>query len=146
MPNSSGMDIEDIKDKIELRYPYLLVDRVVELEDDRIKALKNVTVNEPFFQGHFPEPGPSVMPGTMIVEAMAQVSGLLVSSEREEGGLGYLVGVDGARFRKKVKPGDQLELVGELEKMRSSICKVKVEVRVGSELASEGEVTLAFEA
>ncbi len=145
MPSSPELDIEDIKDKIELRYPYLLVDRVVELEANRIKALKNVTVNEPFFQGHFPEPGPSVMPGTMIVEAMAQVSGLLVSSHREAGGLGYLVGVDGARFRKKVKPGDQLELVGELEKMRSSICKVKVEARVDNELASEGEITLAFE-
>ena len=145
MPSSPELDIEDIKDKIELRYPYLLVDRVVELEANRIKALKNVTVNEPFFQGHFPEPGPSVMPGTMIVEAMAQVSGLLVSSRREAGGLGYLVGVDGARFRKKVKPGDQLELVGELAKMRSSICRVKVEARVDNELASEGEITLAFE-
>jgi len=146
VPNSFEMDIEDIKDKIELRYPYLLVDRVVELEQGRIKALKNVTVNEPFFQGHFPEPGPSVMPGTMIVEAMAQVAGLLVAGEREGEDLGYLVGVDGARFRKKVKPGDQLELIGELEKMRSSICKVKVEVLVDSELASEGEITLAFEA
>lgn len=145
MRNSPEMDIEAVKDKIELRYPYLLVDRVVELKEDRIKALKNVTINEPFFQGHFPEPGPSVMPGTMIVEAMAQVSGLLVSSDREEGGLGYLVGIDGARFRKKVKPGDQLELVGQLEKMRSSICKVKVEVNVDSELASEAEITLAFE-
>lgn len=146
MPSSSELDIEDIKDKIELRYPYLLVDRVVELEDHRIKALKNVTVNEPFFQGHFPEPGPSVMPGTMIVEAMAQVAGLLVAEDKEGEGLGYLVGIDGARFRKKVKPGDQLELIGELEKMRSSISKVKVEVLVGGELASEGEITLAFEA
>lgn len=145
MHNSPEMDIETVKDKIELRYPYLLVDRVVELKEGRIKALKNVTINEPFFQGHFPEPGPSVMPGTMIVEAMAQVSGLLVSSDREEGGLGYLVGVDGARFRKKVTPGDQLELVGQLEKMRSSICKVKVEVKVDNELTSEGEITLAFE-
>jgi len=146
VPSSSELDIEDIKDKIELRYPYLLVDRVVELEDHRIKALKNVTVNEPFFQGHFPEPGPSVMPGTMIVEAMAQVAGLLVAEDKEGEGLGYLVGIDGARFRKKVKPGDQLELIGELEKMRSSISKVKVEVLVGGELASEGEITLAFEA
>lgn len=146
MPNSPELDIEDIKEKIELRYPYLLVDRVVELENNRIKALKNVTVNEPFFQGHFPEPGPSVMPGTMIVEAMAQVSGLLVAQDSEKEGLGYLVGVDGARFRQKVKPGDQIELEGELEKMRSSICKVKVEVRVDEELVSEGKITLAFEA
>ncbi len=146
MHNSPEMDIEAVKDKIELRYPYLLVDRVVELKEDRIKALKNVTINEPFFQGHFPEPGPSVMPGTMIVEAMAQVSGLLVSSDRDDGGLGYLVGIDGARFRKKVKPGDQLVLIGQLEKFRSSICKVKVEVNVDGELASEGEITLAFEA
>lgn len=140
-----AMDIEEIKDAIELRYPYLLVDRIVELEDDRVKGIKNVTINEPFFQGHFPEPGPSVMPGTMIVEAMAQVAGILAGRDREETRLGYLVGVDGARFREKVIPGDQLTLEGKLERKRSSVCRVLVEASVKGELVSEAEITLAFE-
>lgn len=139
------MDIEEIKDHISLRYPYLLIDRIVELDDERVKGIKNVTINEPFFQGHFPDPGPSVMPGTMITEAMAQVAGILVAWDREEGGLGYLVGVDDARFRQKVKPGDQLILEAKLERRRSSICKAQVKARVDGKLASEAVITLAFD-
>ncbi|MBS3793178.1 3-hydroxyacyl-ACP dehydratase FabZ [Candidatus Bipolaricaulota bacterium] len=139
------MDVEEIKNRIPLRYPYLLVDRVLAFEEGKLRALKNVTINEPFFQGHFPEPGPSVMPGTMIVEAMAQVSGILAGLTTGREGLGYLVGVDGARFRKKVTPGDQLVLEAELERSRGSICRVKVSAFVEEELASEAEVTLAFE-
>ncbi|MBS3765113.1 3-hydroxyacyl-ACP dehydratase FabZ [Candidatus Bipolaricaulota bacterium] len=139
------MDIEEIKDNIALRYPYLLVDRIIDIDGDEVKGIKNVTINEPFFQGHFPDPGPSVMPGTMIIEAMAQVAGVLVAQGREEDGLGYLVGVDEARFRKKVKPGDQLLLEAKLKRKRSSIRKVRVEAKVEEELASEAEITLAFD-
>jgi beta-hydroxyacyl-ACP dehydratase FabZ len=139
------MNIEEIKDAIELRYPYLLVDRVTESEGDKLVALKNVTINEPFFQGHFPEPGPSVMPGTMIVEGMAQVSGLLAREVLGGEGIGYLVGVDGAKFRGKVTPGDQLVLKGEMKRARSKMCKVGVKGYVDEELVAEAEITLAFD-
>lgn len=138
------MDIEEIKDAIALRYPYLLVDRVVEYDGEKLMALKNVTINEPFFQGHFPEPEPSVMPGTMIVESMAQVSGLLAREVIGSEGIGYLVGVDGAKFRRKVTPGDQLVLKAEMGRARSSLCKVDVEAYVDEELVAESEITLAF--
>ena len=139
------MDIEEVKEAIELRYPYLLVDRVLEKDGKKIKALKNVTINEPFFQGHFPEPGPSVMPGTMIVESMAQVAGILAQEELGGEGVGYLVGVDGARFREKVKPGDRLVLEGEISRARASICRVELEGYVDENLVAEAEVTLAFD-
>lgn len=138
------MDIEEIKDAIALRYPYLLVDRVIECNGEKLVALKNVTINEPFFQGHFPEPGPSVMPGTMIVEGMAQVSGLLARKVLGEEGIGYLVGVDGAKFRQKVTPGDQLVLKAAMNRARSSLCKVDVKASVDDELVAEAEITLAF--
>ncbi|MCF7876511.1 3-hydroxyacyl-ACP dehydratase FabZ [Candidatus Bipolaricaulota bacterium] len=139
------MDIEEVKEAIELRYPYLLVDRVLEKDGKKIKALKNVTINEPFFQGHFPEPGPSVMPGTMIVESMAQVAGILAQGELGGEGVGYLVGVDGARFREKVKPGDRLVLEGEISRARASICRVELKGFVDENLVAEAEVTLAFD-
>lgn len=138
------MDIEEIKEAIALRYPYLLVDRVIECNGEKLVALKNVTINEPFFQGHFPEPGPSVMPGTMIVEGMAQVSGLLARKVLDEEGIGYLVGVDGAKFRQKVTPGDQLVLKAAMNRARSSLCKVDVKASVDEELVAEAEITLAF--
>lgn len=140
-----NMDIEEIKETIALRYPYLLVDRVIECDGDKLVALKNVTVNEPFFQGHFPEPGPSVMPGTMIVEGMAQVSGLLAREVLGGEGIGYLVGVDGAKFRRKVTPGDQLVLEAEMERARSSFCKVSVDAYVDEDLVAEAQIKLAFE-
>ena len=143
--NGVLMDIEEVKEAIELRYPYLLVDRVLEKDGEGIKALKNVTINEPFFQGHFPEPGPSVMPGTMIVESMAQVAGILAQEELGGEGVGYLVGVDGARFREKVKPGDRLVLEGEISRARASICRVELEGFVDGNLVAEAEVTLAFD-
>ncbi|MFB6290731.1 MAG: 3-hydroxyacyl-ACP dehydratase FabZ [Candidatus Bipolaricaulia bacterium] len=138
------MDIEEIKNKINLRYPYLLVDRVVECNEEKLVALKNVTINEPFFQGHFPEPGPSVMPGTMILEGMAQVSGILAQEVLGEEEIGYLVGVDGAKFRRKVTPGDQLEFRAEMKRARANLCKVAVRAYVGEELSAEATITLAF--
>lgn len=140
-----GMDIEDIKEKIILRYPYLLVDRVREKDEERIEALKNVTVNEPYFQGHFPGPHPSVMPGTMIIEGMAQVAGLLTAKKASTGSLGYLVGVDEARFKRQVKPGDQLVFSGELVRSRKKIFKVDVTATVEEETAASAQITLAYE-
>ena len=109
--STNSFDIEDILEFLPHRYPFLLVDRIVEFEKDRrIVGIKNVTINEPFFQGHFP--GSPVMPGVLIIESMAQVGGFLVFktlSERE-GKLVYFMGIEHARFRKPVRPGDQLRM------------------------------------
>lgn len=119
-PVTLPINAERISAILPHRYPFLLVDRVIELEPDkRIVALKNVTVNEPFFQGHFP--GHPVMPGVLIVEALAQASGLLIglSSERPPGrdALFYLAKVDNARFNRPVLPGDQLRLEVQLKRL-----------------------------
>jgi len=138
------MNIEEIKDKLVLRYPYLLVDRVISLEQDSIKAMKNVTINEPFFQGHFPEPYPSVMPGTMIIEGMAQVAGLLTESQTTGQTLGYLVGVEDAKFRKQIKPGDQITYNGKIKRSKGAIYKVEVTAKVDGKLAASSVITLAY--
>ena len=137
---STTMDIHQIIKKLPHRYPFLLVDRVVEFEKDvRIKALKNVTINEPFFQGHFPNR--PVMPGVLMLEALAQASALLsFSSEGEESNgerLYYFVGIDGARFKRVVEPGDQLILESRIERKKSGIYKYSAKAMVGDELAVE---------
>ncbi len=134
------MDIHQILKKLPHRYPFLLVDRVVEYEKDvRIKALKNVTMNEPFFQGHFPNR--PVMPGVLMLEALAQASALLsFSSEGEESNgerLYYFVGIDGARFKRVVEPGDQLILESKIERKKSNIYKYSTIATVDGELAVE---------
>ena len=134
------MDIHQILKKLPHRYPFLLVDRVVEFEKDvRIKALKNVTINEPFFQGHFPNR--PVMPGVLMLEALAQASALLsFSSEGEESNgerLYYFVGIDGARFKRVVEPGDQLVLESRIERKKSGIYKYATRATVDGELAVE---------
>src|SRR5260221_1069251 len=104
------IDIQGIQDLLPHRYPFLLVDRIVEMEEERIVGIKNVTANEPFFVGHFPEY--PVMPGVLIIEAMAQTAGVLVLSyipERKSKNI-LLAGVENARFRKPVRPGDQLRM------------------------------------
>ena len=135
------LTIEEIKEIIPHRYPMLLIDRVEELEAGKsIKAKKNVSVNEPFFQGHFPhEP---VMPGVLIVEAMAQAGAVaLLSKEEFKGKTAYFGGIDKAKFRKKVVPGDTLVLEVELTKVRSSAGCGKGIAYVDGKKVAEAELT-----
>ena len=139
------IDIRGILDAIPHRYPFLLVDRVLELEPGkRIVAVKNVSFNEPFFQGHFP--GAPVMPGVQIVEALAQAGAILLLHDFAErhGKLVYFAGIDAARFRRVVGPGDQLRLTMEVIKLRSRTCKMKGIAEVDGELAAEAEILSAM--
>ena len=143
MNTKSVMDIAEIKELLPHRYPFLLVDRVLELEPNiRIVALKNVTINEPFFEGHFPHY--PVMPGVLIVEAMAQAAALLsfksMGVKRDDNTVVYLVGVDGARFKRPVVPGDTLILEAEKLFERRGLVKYAVRARVDSQLACEAQL------
>ncbi|MBI3015883.1 MAG: 3-hydroxyacyl-ACP dehydratase FabZ [Candidatus Tectomicrobia bacterium] len=122
------------------RYPFLLVDRILEIEGDkRIVGLKNVTINEPFFQGHFP--GHPIMPGVLILEAMAQVAGVLALQVMDQkGSLAYFVGIDKARFRKPVLPGDQLRLELEVLKRRGPFWRFQGRALVEDRLVCEAEL------
>ena len=135
------LTINEILDLLPHRYPLLLVDRVLELEEERrIVALKNVTFNEPFFNGHFP--GAPVMPGVLIVEAMAQCGALLFLKnipDRDKK-LFYFGGIDKARFRKPVGPGDQLILEVEVLQRRANTAKLRGVARVGDAVAAEAEL------
>jgi 3-hydroxyacyl-[acyl-carrier-protein] dehydratase len=134
--------IEEIIRCLPHRYPFLLVDRVLELEENhKIVALKNVTINEPFFQGHFP--GAPIMPGVLIVEAMGQAGGVLVASslpEEERGSLIYFMGFDKVRFRKPVVPGDQLILELKLLKKRTKVVKMAGIASVDHAVVAEAEL------
>jgi 3-hydroxyacyl-[acyl-carrier-protein] dehydratase len=137
------MDIHQILKKLPHRYPILLVDRVLELDRGvRIKALKNVTINEPFFAGHFP--ARPVMPGVLMLEALAQAAALLsFDSLGEEPGddtVVYFVGIDGARFKRVVEPGDQLILEASIDRVKAGIYKYKARASVGGETAVEAEL------
>ena len=137
------MDIHEILKKLPHRYPFLLVDRVLEIEPGkRIKALKNVTINEPFFAGHFPHR--PVMPGVLMLEAMAQTAALLSFAAEGSGpdnkSVIYFAGIDGARFKRPVEPGDQLVMDVSLERSRAGIFKFKGVARVGGEIACEAEL------
>ena len=137
------MDIHRILKRLPHRYPFLLVDRVLELEKNvRIKALKNVTINEPFFAGHFP--ARPVMPGVLMLEALAQTAALLsfesMDVEPGEDTVVYFVGIDGARFKRPVEPGDQLVLEASIDRVKSGIYKYKTRASVGSETAVEAEL------
>jgi 3-hydroxyacyl-[acyl-carrier-protein] dehydratase len=138
-----AMDIHHILKKLPHRYPFLLVDRVIELEKgQRIKALKNVTMNEPFFAGHFPHR--PVMPGVMMLEALAQAAALLsfesLGEEPSDDTVVYFVGIDGARFKRPVEPGDQLVLEASIERAKAGIYKYKVRASVDGETAVEAEL------
>ena len=137
------MDIHEILKQLPHRYPFLLVDRVLELEKGkRIKAIKNVTINEPFFVGHFPHR--PVMPGVLMLEAMAQAAALLafdaLGTAPGEKTIYYFAGIDGARFKRPVEPGDQLVMDVSLERMKSGIFKFKGVARVNEQLACEAEL------
>ncbi len=137
------MDIHQILKQLPHRYPILLVDRVLEIEKGkRIKALKNVTINEPFFNGHFPHR--PVMPGVLMLEALAQTAALLafdtLGTVPDDKTVYYFAGIDGARFKRPVEPGDQLTLEVELDRMKAGIFKFKAKASVGQELAVEAEL------
>ncbi len=134
------MDIHQILKQLPHRYPFLLVDRVVELQKGkRIVALKNVSMNEPFFTGHFPHR--PVMPGVLMLEALAQAAALLafdtLGVTPDDKTVYYFAGIDGARFKRPVEPGDQLMLHAELDRMKSGIFKFKARAMVGENLAVE---------
>lgn len=137
------IDIHRILKRLPHRYPILLVDRVVEFErDKRIVALKNVTINEPYFVGHFPHR--PVMPGVMMLEALAQAAALLsfesLGAEVADDSVVYFVGIDGARFKRPVEPGDQLLLEATIERVKSGIYKYKARASVDGETAVEAEL------
>ena len=137
------MDIHQILKKLPHRYPILLIDRVLELEKgQRIKALKNVTINEPFFVGHFPHR--PVMPGVLMLEAMAQAGALLsfetLDQAPDDNTVYYFGGIDGARFKRPVEPGDQLTLAVTLDRMKSGVFKFSGTASVGNEVAAEAQL------
>jgi len=135
------IDIHKILQHLPHRYPFLLVDRILDIvPGERITGLKNVTINEPFFQGHFP--GMPIMPGVLIVEAMAQVGGVLIAETVDlasVGGLIYFMSIDKVRFRQPVEPGDQLILDLEILKTRSNVAKMAGTAKVGDTLVAQGE-------
>jgi 3-hydroxyacyl-[acyl-carrier-protein] dehydratase len=137
------LDVREIKELLPHRYPFLLVDRVVELEPGkRAVGLKNVTVNEPFFSGHFPDY--PVMPGVLIIEALAQVAAVAVLSlEEYRSRLPLFAGIDGARFRRPVVPGDVLRLEVEILRLRSKVGKCRGVAYVDGEQAAECELIFA---
>jgi 3-hydroxyacyl-[acyl-carrier-protein] dehydratase len=143
------MDIHQILKKLPHRYPILLVDRVLELEKGtRIKAIKNVTINEPFFEGHFPHR--PVMPGVLMLEAMAQTAALLAFETLgvvpDEKTVYYFAGIDGARFKRPVEPGDQLVMEVSLDRMKAGIFKFKGTASVGDAVACEADLMCTMRA
>ncbi|MFZ5511509.1 MAG: 3-hydroxyacyl-ACP dehydratase FabZ [Pseudomonadota bacterium] len=140
------MDIHEVLQHLPHRYPFLLVDRVLECEPGkRIVALKNVSINEPFFTGHFPHH--PVMPGVLILEALAQAAGILsfrtMEAKPDQDSVFYFVGIDNARFKKPVTAGDQLHLHVEIERQMRGIWKYKAEARVDGNLVAEAELMCA---
>ena len=137
------MDIERIMELLPHRYPFLLIDRVLELESTRVRAVKNVSANESFFVGHFPQK--KVMPGVLIVEAMAQAGGVMMLSLAgpQEGKLIYFTGIDNCRFRRPVVPGDQLVLEVELVARRATVAKMHGRATVNGELVCEADLMSA---
>jgi 3-hydroxyacyl-[acyl-carrier-protein] dehydratase len=138
-----SMDIHQILKQLPHRYPILLVDRVLDIEKGkRIRALKNVSINEPYFTGHFPHR--PVMPGVLMLEALAQAAALLafdtLGTAPDDKTVYYFAGIDGARFKRPVEPGDQLILEVSLDRMKAGIFKFKARALVGTEVATEAEL------
>ncbi len=139
------LGMERIHQTLPHRYPFLLIDRILERERGHVVALKNVSIDEPFFQGHFPPPLGPVMPGVLLIEAMAQATAFLVpcSGAGGETRTGYLVGVDKARFRRQVVPGDQLRLAATLVRNRARLLRADVEATVEGEMVASATITVA---
>ncbi|TCP57764.1 3-hydroxyacyl-[acyl-carrier-protein] dehydratase [Tumebacillus sp. BK434] len=138
------LNIEEIQGIIAHRHPFLLVDKIVELEiGQSAVGIKNVTINEPFFQGHFP--GYAVMPGVLIVEALAQVGAVaMLAKEENKGRLAFFGGIDGCRFRGQVRPGDTLRLEVEITRLKGPVGKGKARALVDGKLVCEAELTFAL--
>ncbi|MDP2912575.1 MAG: 3-hydroxyacyl-ACP dehydratase FabZ [Candidatus Omnitrophota bacterium] len=137
------LDINTIQKILPHRYPFLLVDRVVEVSEKRAVGIKNVTINEPFFQGHFP--GHPIMPGVLIVEAMAQVGGVAALSLKENAGkLAYFLSINNARFRKPVLPGDVLRMEVDFVRAKMNVIKMRGIAKVGDNLVAEADLMFAF--
>ena len=137
------LDITQIQKILPHRYPFLLVDRIIELTGERAVGIKNVTINDGFFRGHFPNH--PVMPGVLIVEAMAQVGGVILLNKQEHlGKIAYFMAVDGVKFRKPVVPGDQLVLEAELVKLRMRTAQVVARAKVEGKVVCEGELMFAL--
>ena len=138
------MENIDIQKILPHRYPFLLVDRILEIEEGkRAKGIKNVTINEPFFQGHFP--GQPIMPGVLIVEAMAQVGAVsILTMEEYKGKLAVFTGIEKMKFRKQVVPGDTLVMEAELISIRHGMGKAKVSAKVDDKIAAIGEIMFAL--
>ena len=143
--NHNGkFDIKDIMKILPHRYPMLLVDKIIEFEENRrIVGVKNLTVNEPFFQGHFPDN--PVMPGVLMVEAIAQVGGILMfNNEARLNKPAFFLGVDNARFRKAAVPGDVLTLEVTVTKLKSRVAQLHGTVKIGSETAAEADIMFGY--
>jgi beta-hydroxyacyl-ACP dehydratase FabZ len=135
------LGIEEIMKVLPHRYPFLLVDRILEVEEGkRVVGLKNVTINEPFFQGHFP--GHPIMPGVLIIEAMAQVGGMLLLGSLPNAGekVCYFMSLDNVKFRRPVRPGDQLRFEVDLTQVRGMVCKVRGVAKVDGEVVAEADM------
>jgi UDP-3-O-[3-hydroxymyristoyl] N-acetylglucosamine deacetylase/3-hydroxyacyl-[acyl-carrier-protein] dehydratase len=135
------LGIEEIMQVLPHRYPFLLVDRILEVQPNKsVVGIKNVTINEPFFQGHFP--GHPIMPGVLIIEAMAQVGGVLLLGSMDNAGekVVYFMSLDNVKFRRPVKPGDQLRFEIELVQVRGMVCKMRGLAKVDGELVAEADM------
>ncbi|MCX7785452.1 MAG: 3-hydroxyacyl-ACP dehydratase FabZ [candidate division WOR-3 bacterium] len=141
------MEIYDIKKILPHRYPFLFIDRVIEITDKKIECIKNVTIDEPFFQGHFPDY--PLMPGVLMIEAMAQAAGIVLIKLFPEdfasgNGVPLFLGIEKARFRKMVRPGDTLKIICEIVSLKGSIAKAQGKILVGEDVVCEGELLLGF--